>query len=548
MVSAMEGHDEHKERRHFFGAAKLIAGITMCSRVTGLLRDMILSWTLGATDATSAFWMAFTVPNCFRRLFGEGAFSGAFVPVFSSTTENEGRESAAKLLANVLGWLGMFLCVLCLVVELGLLATYLAFPGDWTRQLTLGYTALMMPFMVTICMLALGSAALNCVGHFAYPAAAPIIMNICFIVGAGVVAPLFEESGVKLTVVSLSAVGSGILQLVLLIWVLRAHNLPFVPSLRPLHPGIRKIVTHMAPMLIPLGILQFTALLDKVIARVFAATSDSDMITLFGWTFRAPLRPEAVTWMSYGERLYQLPLGVLALALATAVFPLFSRYAARGDMVNLRKSINRSLRLAIFEGLPSGVGLILLGQAIATLFFARGRYTAYDAAETAHVAWFFGLGMWAFCMQHILLRAYFALNDRMTPLKIACTMVVVNLSLSLTFIWIPCIRHGAFGLSASITTGTTVLILTWRLRKKLGRVGFGGLIRSVLRTGVATAAMAIAVWQAKALLGRLGLTASGFIVAGGMIAGAAAFFGVCLLLRAPEMKELFTRSGKKKTE
>lgn len=173
----------HVERERFFGAAKTVASLTMLSRVLGLVRDMAI-WAFGATRATDAFWLAFSLPNLFRRLFGEGALSAAFVPVFTEVAESQGWERARLVLANAAALLAMLLAGLVVLGELALLAALLLVePGaDWTLLLQL--TMLVLPFMLTICTLALGSAALNCKGHFAYPAFAPILLNISLIGGA----------------------------------------------------------------------------------------------------------------------------------------------------------------------------------------------------------------------------------------------------------------------------------------------------------------------------------------------------------------------------
>ena len=545
-----ETPDAHKERRHFFGAAKKIAGITMLSRVAGLVRVLVLGRRFGDSRITDAFYLAFMIPNLFRRLFGEGALSAAFVPVFSETAEKQGRQQAGALLANVLALLGLALGALCVLVELGLLCVHLLAPEDWDGRLVVMYTAIMMPFMVTICLLALGSAALNCVKHFTYPAAAPIILNLCIIAAAVGVSPHLPGVTDRLTVVAVSVVVAGAIQLAAMVWLLRAHRLPCLPRLRPLQPQVREMIRMMGPMLIGLGVLQLNALLDKLIAWWFTATADDATITILGRTVAKPLSEGVVTWLNFGERLYQLPLGVLAIALATAVFPLFSRYAARGDTENLRGSVNRALRLAIFEGLPSGVGLALLAGPLASLFFTGGesRFSLAGAAETAHVTRFYGLGMWAFCAQQILLRAFYARKDMITPLKVVCGVVVVNFLLNLGLIWIPTIRHGAFGLSTSITSAMNVMVLAWVLRRRLGPIGLRALAVSVLRIALAAGAMAVAVWQVQAGLVGWGLGGDLYLVTGGVTAGVAAFLLACVFLRVPELGQLLGRKGGRNAE
>jgi len=528
--------DTGSERRHFFGAAKVIAAITVGSRIGGLARDMVLSRVFGVSGVTSDFWTAFSIPNFFRRLFGEGALSAAFVPVFSETHERDGADKAAALFANVLGLLALLLCALCLLVELGLLVAWLIVP-DAGGGHVLTYAGIMMPFMVTICLVALGSAALNCIGHFAYPAAAPIIMNVVLILFALFLAPLAAATESRQAILAIGLPTTGVIQLGALAWVLRAHKLPLVPRLRPLQPGVKAIVTSMGPMMIPLGILQINALLDKIIARTFSG-EPGETITIFGRTLTKPLEDGAVTWMSYGERLYQFPMGVLAISLATAVFPLFSRYASRGDDENLHSSVNQATRLAIFEGLPSGVGLLLLGAPLVGLIFGGRKFTDYDVGQTAHVVWFYGLGMWAFCSHHILLRAFYATGDRRTPLKVALSVVGVNFALNLCLIWLPSIRHGAFGLSSSITQAMNVTILATVLRVRMGPKVTEGWGLSIARILVATAAMAAAVWAVKVWLPRWGFGADLYVAAAGVAAGVGAYFAACWVLRAPEIGEL----------
>lgn len=539
---------QHRERERFFGAAKLIAAITMLSRVAGLARDMLLSRLFGAAGSTDAFYLAFMIPNLFRRLFGEGALSAAFVPVFSETAERSGRAAAGALLANVLGLLGLLLCVLCLLTEAVLLVTSLVAPGDAARELLIGYAAIMLPFMVTICLLAIGSAALNCVGHFAYPAAAPILLNLVIIGGALAGYRLWPRAAEadlarQLAVVAVSVLLAGVVQVAVLAGVLRRRGLPLRPRLRPVEPGVRRIATLVAPMLLGLGVLQVNALLDKLIAWGFTASAGDEMLTvpLLGWTLHKPLQVGVITWVNYAERLYQFPLGVLAIALGTAVFPLFSRYAARGETENLRGSINRAMRLAIFEGLPSGVGLLLLAVPLAALLFEGHRFTADDARQTAHAVRFYGLGMWAFCAQQILLRAFYAQKDTVTPLKVACSIVGLNFALNLVLIWVPSVRHGAFGLSTSITASLNVLILAYILRRRLGRLHLRRLASSVARTALATAAMAAAVVGVRLLLVHAGAGRDLAVVGICVPTAAAVYLLVGRLLRASEFRELLGR-------
>jgi putative peptidoglycan lipid II flippase len=223
------------------------------------------------------------------------------------------------------------------------------------------------------------------------------------------------------------------------------------------------------------------------------------------------------------------------------VFPLFSRYAARGDTVNLRNSINRALRLSIFEGLPSGVGLLLMATPLATLLFAGRNFAAADADQTAHVVRFYGIGMWAFCAQQILYRAFYAQKVTTTPMKVACSIVGVNFALNLVLIWVPSIRHGAFGLSTSITATLNVLILAYILRGRLGRIGARALAKSVARIALASAAMGASVWASLQYLPQWHTPKNMHVVLGAVAAGMATYLLATWLLRAPELGELLGR-------
>ena len=224
---------EHHEREHFFGAAKVMAVLTLGSRLMGMLRAMAIA-SLGATRSTDAFSLAFKIPNLFRRLFGEGALSAAFVPVLTETSEKEGPQKTSKLLANALGLLTLFLSCLLVVILAGLLIWEAFWPGGADRRLLVVLLALMLPFMVTVCLLALGSAALNCRGHFAYPAAAPILLNVIIIAAAVFLAPMVtRDVPGQLCVIAASVTVGGAVELAGALWMLHRHGFSLRMRLRP---------------------------------------------------------------------------------------------------------------------------------------------------------------------------------------------------------------------------------------------------------------------------------------------------------------------------
>jgi putative peptidoglycan lipid II flippase len=524
-----KAQSQHREREHFFSAAKLVAAITLLSRIFGFFRDMGIA-SLGASRFTDAFGLAFKIPNLFRRLFGEGALASAFVPVFTDIHEKEGLEKARLLLANSFGVLSVFLAVLLVVGEAGFFAYWLLTDKP-DHELLMRLAMIMLPYMFTVCLLALCSAALNACGHFWFPAAAPIIFNIFGIVAAWWLAPAVTDnlSG-QLGIVAVSVVAAGIVQLAAVLWLLRKSGLYLRPRLRPVEPAIRTVIANMTPMLIGLGFLQFTEFFQDLIAWMLTATEHSS--TFLG--FACPLKPGVIVRLNAARAFYQFPMGVLAISLGVAVFPLMSRYAARGDTANLRDSINRAVRLSIMEGLATGAGLFVLAEPI-MMIYAKRRFTAGDAREAALVLQMYVLGMWAYCSYQILARAFYACKDTRTPLKVSCVLAVVNLLLLTAMIWIPGFGPGAFGLSTSITFSLNTAILIWILRRRLGLLGGRRIAASVLRTLVACAVMAGTVYSLERCMGEMNNL---IVLAVCIPAGAVVFTLTAWLMGSPELYEL----------
>lgn len=531
---ADKAHEENKERERFFSAAKMVAGITLISRIFGLFRDMGIT-SLGANRSTDAYGLAFQIPNLFRRLFGEGALSSAFVPVFTDTAEKSGFEKASRLLANAMALLAVFLTAIMLIVEVGFVVAALL-PGPADRKLLMMFATIMFPYMVTVCLLALGSAALNCRGHFAFPAAAPIIFNIIGIIAAWWIAPLLKGnlSG-QLIIVAVSVIAAGVVQLIAVLWLLRRSGFSIRLRLRPIEPGIKPILKLLMPILLGLGFLQISELLQSIISWNLTATAESPDISIFGWVLHRPLTAGVITRVNAARALYQFPMGVLAISLGVAVFPLLTRYAARNDIVNLRDSINRALRLALMEGIASGIGLFILAEPIVKVIYARRNFSPADAAQAAFVLQMYVIGMWSYCSYQILARSFYSLKDTTTPLKVSCALAVVNILMLVTFVWIPWLGAGAFGLSTAITFAANSCVLVHLLRKRLGLFGGRKIFVSVVRSVIASALMAAVVylmqWHMK---GR----PDWIIVAACVPAGVIVFIIVARLLGAPEIAEL----------
>ena len=531
-----------REQEHFFSAAKVVAGLTMISRVLGLVRDIAII-PLGRGLVADTFWTAFGIPHMFRRLFGEGALSAAFVPVFTEAAEADGWARARMVLANTAGLLTVLLTVIVALIELGL-AAWLWWGGSdlaIKQQLTVQFTMIMLPFAVFICLLALCSAALNARGHFAYPAAAPILLNVGLITATVLIGPAVTGSKVgRFRVFGVALVATSVLQLVGALWLLRRYGLGGRWRLRPVLPEIRQIASRMLPTVLPLGLVQIGDQLMRFIALGMTRTEAAPHL---------PLAPGVVRAQYVAGRLYQLPLGVLAIAIATAVFPLMSRCVARGDLAGLRHVINRALRLCLFLSIPAGVGLILIAHPTIVAGFQRGDFTAADSATTAVMLRMYCLGLPAYFVSHILLRAFFSRKDTKTPMYAAAACMALSVVLMVAGIHTP-LRSAALGLATAIAAIVNVAWLLWALHRKVGKLGVRSILASALRTAGATAALAAAVlgaqWAVRSASGSL-LPGGAYValiveIIAAVLAGAGAFLLAARLLGCAELGEL--RRGK----
>ncbi|MBL8879159.1 MAG: murein biosynthesis integral membrane protein MurJ [Phycisphaerales bacterium] len=489
--------------RSILSSAKRIAISTLGSRITGLVRDILLVQTFALGWVQDAFTYAFALPNLFRRLFGEGGLSPVFVPTFTQTLEREGRTAAWKLLGRTLALLTTTLIVIFLVIEMGLLLAWMmSDSAAHERRLLLSLTALMLPFMVTICVLALLAAILNCVGSFVPGALASVVLNVCMIVGIVWVGPAVGGGVPERDVfgVALSVVVAGFLQLVFLWPALRSAGVELRWEFAPRDPAVAGMLRLMPPVALGQGLLAIGAFLDAqicvLLTRTPAMPADA-AIHLFGMTIAYPLTDGALSAVGYAQRLYQFPLGVLAISLATAALPAFSRYAARGDWTPWSSEVRALFRMAVFEGVLAGCLMIVLAEPIVRLLFEYRNFDAADTARTARVLSWYGFGLWAFCAQHIVQRAYYSLGDARTPLMISCAVLPLNIAISVGLVWIPQIRESAFAIASSITYGiANIAGLILLQRRKSVSIFDAAMLSALARMLVIGAVCAALVWSA----------------------------------------------------
>ncbi|MGR3220146.1 MAG: murein biosynthesis integral membrane protein MurJ [Candidatus Anammoxibacter sp.] len=476
---------------NFIRSLKTVSFYTFLSRILGLARDILCASVFGTGMVWDAFTIAFRIPNLFRRLFGEGALSAAFVPVFTEYREKNSKIEAWNLVRN-LGTL--IIIILAGIVVVGEILFYTVphlthLSQKW--NMVFGLLLIMFPYVMFICLVAFSMAILNSCRHFLVPALTPIILNICWISGLLVVTSgHVDYPGKMIFGVALAILIAGVLQLAVQIPVLKRYGLEFKPSFNFAHPAIKRIFKLMGPTIFGLAIVQINVLLDSVIAVGFAPSeAGNQTFHLFGKEIFYPLETGAASVLYYGDRLIQFPLGVFGIALANVIFPLFSKHAANEEWDNFRLTLDKAIRLILFIGIPASVGLILLRLPLVELFYERNEFDVESTGRTTNVIFFYAIAIWSYCGLHVIVRAFYSLKDTKTPMKVGVCMVVVNLILNLTLIWF--LNAGGLALATSISAILQFTILSIILKKRLAIILNRGIILSLCKTGIATIAMAI---------------------------------------------------------
>lgn len=482
-----------KRKRHpLIRAAGVTSLGTFASRILGLLRDVATAAVLGMSGGgvMDAFVVAFRIPNLMRRLFGEGALAASYLPVVSAKLQTDPTD-AWRLTSVVFFWLALLMTALVALGEVALGLAWLWWGDDPSVTLLLGLAAVMAPYALTICLAAQVSATLHALGRFGLPSLVPTVLNVCWLVGLLTVAPHFESEQAKAYVVAVSILIAGFLQLGFQLPLLRRLGFRYDYNWERARSGVRKIAFAMGPMTLGLMITQINTLLDSLIAWSLAGQAGQPIAWLGGGV-HYPMQQGAAAAIYYGERLYQFPLGVVGIAVATAIFPLLSRHAARGDRRRLAADLTLGLRLVLFLGVPAAAGLVVLAQPLAQLLFERGRFTPEDTARCARMIACYGLGVWAFCGLPVLVRGYYALDDRRTPLLAGTLAVALNLTLNLTLIW-PLAEAG-LAVATSVSATLQVLLLAALFSRRGSPLDWSALAATAARAVVGAALMAAVCW------------------------------------------------------
>ncbi len=512
--------DVGNEPRGLLRSTSIVGAMTMLSRISGLARDIGFSRWFGASPLMDAFFVAFKIPNLLRRFFAEGAFSAAFVPVFSEYRATRSAEDTRELVDRVTGTLGLALFGITAVGVIAapiLIAIFApGFIGDDGRYtLARDMLRLTFPYLFFISLTALAGAILNTYRRFAVPAFTPVLLNLVLIAFAGWVSPRLASPGLGL------AAGVFVAGLVQLLF-----QLPFLVRLRLLprprwgwaYAGVRKILKLMAPVMLGSSVAQINILFDTLIASFLAAGS--------------------ISWLYYADRLMEFPLGVFGIALATAILPTLSEQHARASPEAFSGTLDWALRLVLIIALPAALGLVVLAQPLLATIFYGGAFTAADVDMASAALIAYALGLLGFILVKVLTPGYFARQDTKTPVRIAIYALVLNMVLNVVLV-LSLLRMNFYAPHAGLALATTISALfnaglLYRGLRTCGvyspQPGWGRLALQVVVSGFV---MALAVawlrdWAGDWLLLSVAQRVGALAVC--VFAGVAVYFASCFLL------------------
>lgn len=450
---------------------------TMLSRVLGLARDVLMAALLGAGPVAQAFLIAFSLPNMFRRFFAEGAFNLAFVPMFAKKfeagedAESFGRDAFSGLAAVLIG----FTLIGQLAMPWLVFAMASGFVGDERFDLAVLYGRIAFPYILLISLAALLSGVLNATGRFALAAAAPILMNVVMILF--LLAGWIAQGDIGLWQIW-SVPVAGVAQLALVWWGAARAGLMLKPRRPRLTPELRRLAAIAGPAVLAGGVVQVNLLVGRQVGSFFDG---------------------AVAWLSYADRLYQLPLGVVGAAIGVVLLPDLSRRLRAGDAAGGRDALNRAAEFTLALALPAAVALVLIPGPIVSVLFARGAFGPADAAATALAVAVYGAGLPAFVLQKVISPAYYARENTRAPFRYAVHAMIVNVAIAIGLA--PFVGFIAAALGTTVA-GWIMLFQLWRGARAMGEAAAvdARLLRALPRISAACLVMAAVLLAGRWLL------------------------------------------------
>lgn len=509
-----------QEKRRIAKATGIMALATGLSRVAGLIRDMVVAAVFGAGFAADAFFVAFTIPNLLRRFFAEGSLTAAFVPTFAEVHHRDGVEAGKEVLR--ICWT-LLLVVMIGVTIFGMFASpwmvkligygFIDIPGK--LELTDLLNRIMFPYIFFISLVALLAGALNVQGHFLSPSLSPVLLNLAMIASALLLAPLFTKPIVALAV---GVLVGGAIQLLMQIPVLYRFGYDLRPDFRFGHPAVRRVARLMVPGIVGVAIYQ----INVVVTRLFASL----------------LQEGSVSWLYYGQRLFEFPQGIFVVSLAQAVLPSMSRQLAGHDQPGFRESLRFALSLILLVTLPAAVGMVYCAEAVYSLFFLGGAFTANDVAQSATALAWYAPGLVFVGISRVVAPTFYALQDTRTPVLVSFWTLLVSVVCSLLLMG-P-MQHAGLAVALTLSSIFNAAVLLWLLNRRLGGIELRCMLSLVLRLLPGLLAMSLVVvtllgfadWQSKGAFWQRSV-----LLGGAVAGGAVAYLAGCWLCRVHEVKQ-----------
>lgn len=461
--------------KHLFKSTSVVGILTLVSRIAGFMRENVFAVIFGATGQMDAFVIAFRIPNFLRKIFAEGAFSQAFIPVLTDVKIKKNYEDLSQLISKVSGTLGLILIVVSIVGLTCSEGWAIIFAPSYLHQpekffLLNHLLKIMFPYIFFIALTGLYSSVQNVFNHYAIPAITPLILSICMGWAAVDLSPYFPSYPIE--AVAYGVILAGLLQLLI--------QLPFIWNLKLLvrpkwawrDPEVKKIVKMMLPALFGVSVAQIGMLIDSMYATFLPTGS--------------------VSWLYYADRMMQFPLGVFGIALATVVMPHLSKQMATSNIDEYKRSIDWALKLIVLIALPCAVGLAALSGPILTTLFEYGKFTYMDMLMTRSTLCAFAIGLFFFITVKIAVSAFYSRQDMKTPAKVGAIAIVINIVLN-TILIFP-LKHVGLALSTSLAAMANTLILFSILRKQKMLEFRPGWLKIIIASLLANSAMALIIY------------------------------------------------------
>ena len=425
----------------FYNALKKVIGLTGLSRIFGLVRDIATTNLLGASIFHDIFVVVLKIPNLFRRFFAEGAFNQAFIPIYSDFEKENQKDATDEFLNSLAGILISSLFIFTILVLIfAPVFIFIFAPGFYLdpmkKDISINVLRIMFPYLALISLVAFAGGIQNTHKKFSIPAFTPVVFNICLIIAAILVAPMFE---MPVYVLAWGVLLSGILQLLIQILPLwRINRLP-IPKLNINNPGLNKFFRLILPAILAGGIIQINLLIDTIFASFLETGSP--------------------TWLYVSDRLVQFPMGIFAIAIGTILLPTLSKYDLNFEREQFILSIQKGQRFVLFIGIPSLIGLFFCSEDLISTIFYRGAFTASDVINSSYSLMAFSFGLPFFMLMKVLTPAFFARKDTKTPMYVALISLIINAVLNYYLAFILNYGHVGIAVGSSIAAIVSVCIL-----------------------------------------------------------------------------------------